>query len=42
MRLTAVGDTIARDPPYHILTKPWGRMRHIIFAKRRASKDQEN
>jgi len=42
MGRTAVGDTIAWNPPYHILTKPWRRMRDIILAKRRASKDQEN
>src|SRR5947207_3145527 len=27
MRLSALGDTIARDRPYHILTRPWRRTR---------------
>jgi|SRR5437773_11757952 len=31
LRLTADGDTNAWDRPYHILTRPWRRTRHIIL-----------
>jgi len=31
MRLTALGNTRASNRPYHILTKPMRRMRHIML-----------
>jgi len=34
MRLTALGNTRASNRPYHILTKPMRRMRHIILRSR--------
>jgi len=32
------GDTKERDPPYHILTRPWRRMKHITLRSPKSAK----